>query len=313
MWHDFHKVIELVNLNHPEALALKEAILACPDYQQANILLSKIKPEDELPGNSQEYQAIYFLCKACVDCEKHPKLGVNNASKDAHNAVRVFRSCGNSFNEGLACQATAMIYQKQGKSSMAIAEYHRAIEVFSPCLNLYETESDFDSGHTCRCQIKECEDALNAIEQNIASSSSQPSNQTNQPSKPLWPAASIIFGVRDFAHASRFGKYVMDDDLISEVEIEELVIGGELHHLFAAQTGNHTLTLTKETDYRWLRVAGESMNQAKPTAINPEDYVLADLSRSVNNGDIVIASFRNPPTPEERAGVIKRFGGKDLM
>jgi hypothetical protein len=312
MWQDFRHILESVKLSHPEALALQRAVIICPDYRQADILLSKIKPEDIFPMNSQEYQATYHLCEACVNYERHMKLGLDIASKEAHNAVRIFRSCGNSVNEGLACRVNAMIYLKSGKTSMAIAEYHRAIKVFTPCLGLYEMESDFTSKNTCQCQIKECEEALKKIENNISSSSPETSHQTYQTKNLFWPTARIIFGVYDIAHASLVGKYVMDDDLISQIAIEELLIDGKLHKLFSAQTGNFEFTLASGTDYRWLRVSGESMNQATPTAINPDDYVLADLSHSVNNGDIVIASLLNPPTPEERAGVIKRFGGKEL-
>jgi len=142
-------------------------------------------------------------------------------------------------------------------------------------------------------------------------SASQPSRRKAK-LKPSWPAAYITYGVHDFGHASRVGKYVLDDDPISEIVLDEISINGKFYKLFCAQDGNHELTLTPGKDYRWLCVAGESMNSANPTAIEPGDYVLTDINRNANVGDIVVANLLDPPTPAEHAGVIKRFAGNEL-
>jgi hypothetical protein len=312
MWQEFRGIIKSLKLSHPEAVALQQAIVACTGYQKAESLLGRVKPEEQAPGDSREYRTTYSLCKACVDYESHLKHGLENALEEALDAVRGFRSSGDLLGEGLACRVVATIYQKQGKASMAIAELNRAIEVFTPCLDLFETESDINSKWICQCQISECKEVIKKIELTFASPGTDSSEQAGQSKRPFRPTASIIFGVHDFAHASRVGKYVMDDDLIEEIAIDELSIDGITHKIYPAQKGNSLITLTSGKEYRWLRVAGNSMNQAEPTIIEPGDYVLADLSRMENIGDIVVAGLNNPPTPAERAGVVKRHGGNAL-
>lgn len=307
MWSEFVGIIKAVQVQQPEAVALKTAITSSADHQQADVKLDDMEPEEKSPGDRREYQALYAMCKACVYCESELMLALENALNSAFDAIEGFRCCGNIFNEGLGCRVLGIIYNKQGKTNLAIAEFDRAINIFKQCQKLYESENNFKRKADCERQIHECEKNITKIQKGSSSKSTGSQSFGKHGRRQPWPAARINFHVYDFGHASRVGKYVLDDEPISEIEIEEIVISGEPHKLYCAQEGNYEIILTAEGNYRWFCVAGESMNQAEPTAIQPNDYVLADINRNANIGDIVIANLRNPPTPAERAGVIKRL------
>lgn len=307
MWNEFVGIIKAVQVKQPEAAALKAAITSSTDHQQADIKLDDMEPEEKSSGDCREYQALYALCKACVYYESKLILALENALNSICDAIEGFRCCGNIFNEGLGCRVLGIIYNKQGKTNLAIAEFDRAITIFKQCRDLYESGNDFKREADCERQIHECKKAIEKIRKESSRKGTEAQSIGKYGPKQPWPAARLNFSVYDFGHASRVGKYVLDDEPISEIEIEEIVIGGEPHKLYCAQEGNYEITLTVGGNYRWFCVAGESMNQAEPTAIQPNDYVLADINRNANIGDIVIANLRNPPTPAERAGIIKRF------
>lgn len=311
MWSEFIGLVRAVKLCQPEAKAFQEKIVKYTVTSEARTLLEKMKPEEKTPGDSREYRAFHALCKACI-YEGEQKPALESSLVEALNSERELRSCGNRFNEGVVYQVIGTIYHKLGRISMAMAEFNRAIEVFKLCGETYYSEDNFTDKKECDQHISECKSAIKRIEQDIAPSSAGAQTKNNEAKKQSWPTARIVYGVYDFAHASREGVYVMNDDLINQIGIDELIFDGKIHKIHSAQKGNYEITLTPGKDYRWLRVAGESMNQAGPTSILPDDYVLADINRNANVGDIVIASLQNPPTPAERAGVIKRFGGNEL-
>jgi hypothetical protein len=312
MWSEILGMIKLIKLRQPETISLQKAMVACPDHKIADNLLEKMEPEDNTPSDCREYRAFHALCKSCVHLENKTKPDLVSASAKAQDALRGFRSCGDSFNEGLVCRLFAIICQKQGKTIKAIAEFSRAIDVFTQGLDSYEAENDFQSKAECEKQIHECVEAIKGIDLNSSSSNSGNQTQAQKAKKQTWPTAWIRFGIHDFGQASQHGKYVMDDEQISEMTIGEVTINEVVHKLFSAQTGNSAITFIPGRDYRWLRVKGDSMNRATPTTIEPDDYILAELNRNVNVGDIVVASLLNPPTPAERAGLIKRNGGSEL-
>jgi hypothetical protein len=122
--------------------------------------------------------------------------------------------------------------------------------------------------------------------------------------------AQLIYRVYDIAHASRTGQFVFDDSTINEVIIDTIVIDNLQYSINNVRAGNQIVL--SSGDYRWLKVAGNSMNRAQPVPITPDDYILVDLDQHPEFGDIVVANLRHSPTPAERAGVVKRFCKEEL-
>jgi hypothetical protein len=312
MWSEFVGIIKAVKCREPESEALLMAVLACKEYHEVDGILEDMEPEEKSPGDCREYRAIFTLCKACVYCESNLKLALDTASDEALHAIEGFRCCGNSFNEGLSYRVLGIIYSKHDKKNLSLSEFNRAVKIFKQCAELYESEQNFNRVAECKQQIHDCDKAIQEIKGIKAPSTSDSQPHHTRDNWIQWPPAHIIYQIHDFGHASRVGKYVFDDEPIGEVTIDEIMINGELHKLFSTQFTTPELTLTAGNDYRWLCVTGDSMNNASPTPIESGDYVLADLNRKANNGDIVIAKLLDPPTPTERAGVIKRLAEHSL-
>jgi hypothetical protein len=128
-----------------------------------------------------------------------------------------------------------------------------------------------------------------------------------------WSPARIIYSVRDFGHANQNPEFDMDNNQVGEMSIDAVSFDGVSHTVYNLRQGaGNQIRLTSSGNYRWLKVAGNSMNRSDPIPLEPGDYVLADLDQSPQVGNIVIANLHNPPTPAERAGVIKRYTQKGL-
>ncbi|MDW8227632.1 MAG: S24 family peptidase, partial [Anaerolineales bacterium] len=169
----------------------------------------------------------------------------------------------------------------------------------------YEQENDLQAKRRCDVQIQECNKALKRIESGLPPKSSSHSHAK-------WPSLRLIQHVYDFGHASLVGKFVLEDKPITAVEINQVLIDGKPYELLAVQEDVHAITIPPGHQLFWLKIAGQSMNQASPTPIHEGDYVLIDHNRLPSNGDIVFAQINHPPTPAERAGIIKRLKGSSL-
>jgi hypothetical protein len=121
----------------------------------------------------------------------------------------------------------------------------------------------------------------------------------------------MVYGVFDIGHASRVGKFVLNDDEINQMSVEDINFDDKKHKIFNLRIGNQ-IRMNPAREYRWLRVAGTSMNNSTPIPIEPDDYVLVMFETDPRVGTIVFASLRHPPTPHERCGVIKRYSSEGL-
>jgi hypothetical protein len=131
--------------------------------------------------------------------------------------------------------------------------------------------------------------------------------------KQPWPTARIVYSIRDFGHANQKPEYDLNDDQISEMSIDAISFDGISYTVYNPRKGaGNQIKLNSSGNYRWLKVAGNSMNRASPIPIEPDDYALADLDQEPQFGNIIIANLHNPPTPAEKAGVIKRYTSKGL-
>ncbi len=129
------------------------------------------------------------------------------------------------------------------------------------------------------------------------------------PSTSLFPSSPMIVGVQSFVVAGQSGTFVFDSQREDDGGIEEITFAGIRHRIYNVRNAGMPIFLHARV-YRWLRVTGNSMNQANPIPISNNDYVLVvDTQLSdvqAQYGDIVVASIHSS-TDLERAGVIKRY------
>lgn len=305
MQNEFMRIVRELDLVHPDAIVLREAIERCSDPQNEMLILEKTEPPRKSHSDSQEYRALRSLCRAL---QYYQNSEAGSAVKEAINALDTFRCCGNPFNEGLSRRFLSAMYRAQGDVILEIAELDRARQIFGRCC---EIEECYDKKTSCERQIHECERWIKQAKATLGSVSRASNPDQPKRAQPSRPAGRLVHLVYDIAHASRDGRFVLDDGPVGEMSIAEIEFDDKPHRIYVLREGTE-FTLTTSGDYRWLRVAGESMNQAIPIAIDPDDYILVDLKQEPQTGTIVFASLEEPPTPQERAGVIKRFTREGL-
>ena len=306
MKKEFAGIIKDLEINHPLANNFRRRTLKyCDTHKNAQSLLRTLEfeeKEDDYPYRN----ALYAIFKSCAYDALEHKEAAFEAAKDA---LAGFRNCGNDFNEALAHLFLGLLYKAHEADHLALPEFDKANKLFTICRDLYNAESNFGKEAQCDLYVKKIMKTRESFEAKEISTILHPPIAKVLSS--LWKRARLIFGVYDIGHASYVGKFVFEDTVLGAVEVEQVVIAGKTYNLHNYRGGTE-IAITSGGDYRWLKVAGISMNKAKPIPIEPDDYVLADLKLAHQPRDIVIANLHNPPTPEERAGVIKRFTLKGL-
>lgn len=289
MNNDLSEIIKMLEINHPAAVELREnALKLCSTRKGAQELIKQLEKESEVGEcNYQGYFALCTLFKAWA----RAILNKSDSLLESHNALKEFRTCGNDFNEALINWFLGIIYQNHGHEQQAISAFEEACKLLTYRMDLSESESDFEKASTCRKSINEIKAGYET---------------RSVPITPNPVNACLVYGVYDMACASSSGRFVFDDIQISELSIDQISFDEVPHIIFNLRPGKQVV-LGTQSDYRWLRVTGNSMNQAKPVAIQDKDYILVDLNQVPQIGNIVVARLRNPPTPEERAGVVKRY------
>jgi hypothetical protein len=309
MQSEFVGIIRALALTHPEVDALRQqSLAACATNADPVELLENFEADERDSGVCQEYQAFSALCKASLLAGNDDLDGAIN---EANKALEEFRFCGNSFNEGLSHRFFGLIYFQQDKENQAISELARAKKIFKSCVQTYAAESKYARKADAEKQIFECDKLIERIKNPSADAGASDRPASKGFSKKSWPTASMVYGVYDVGHASKVGRFVLEDDQISEMSIEDVRFDDKKHKIYNLHIGSQ-IRLHPSGEYRWLRVVGNSMNRATPIPIDPEDYVLVDFKVNPQPGNIIFASFCNPPTPAERAGVIKRLSGEGL-
>jgi hypothetical protein len=300
-------IIEALSIDNRFGVSLRQLVLSSCDTQpKARALLNELE-HDEKEGEYQTNSGLYALFKSCAYDELKEKISSINSAKDA---VSKFGNRGDDFNEALAQWFTGILYKEYGEEHLAVPEFEDAIKRLARCSECYASESKYKNKKDCELYIDKITRSLRVLETRTTSKSVPTSTSSGVSSR--WNKARLIFRVYDVGHASKVGKFTLDDPIDSKVEIDQVVIEDRPYYLYNCRGGTE-IQLTSNGDYRWVKVVGESMNKAVPMPIEPDDYVLVDVNLPPDKGLIVFASLRNPPTSAERAGIIKRYSSKGFI
>jgi len=302
---DFIEIIRRLRLHDPAAANLQGRIpsLRITAQTARSILNQYASLENDNEDPNLEFQALSKL--VCILANQ--QLGEQEtATAIADEALDVSRWIGDDFNEALVHWFLGRLHRNGGDQSRALTELSEALRLLESCAVLYESESDYKKHEECGTlgrKIRQDLNSIRAIEKN------KRNDGTTHP--PRYPRANLVYGVFDVGHASTVGRFIFDDECIGQLVIESVKFNDIPHHFHHLRAGNE-VQLTSSGDYRLLRIEGDSMDQSTPIPIEPGDYILADLALTPQYGQIVIADLANPPTPQERACVIKRFTNKGL-
>ncbi len=317
MSEDITETLGKLQTEDPSLALMRERIVLCSSQHNANSMeLRAVKDEllqrYRLPScekfHNQAFYAVligmaYFFLQEKQEAVNWFETGICQ-----------FRNLGEVWNQCITLKIQGFAFQSDSEPYQAICAFEEAQHLLMQEIHIHENDYALDF----QGLITNLDDLVrnarlsptrNKPFRKPVSRTSPKVSQANQ----AWQSARIIYSIRDFGHANQNPKYDMNDDQISEMSIDAISFDGVSHTVYNLRRGaGSQIKLTSSGNYRWLKVAGTSMNRASPISIEPGDYVLADLDQEPQINNIVIASLHNPPTPEEKAGVIKRYTSKGL-
>lgn len=88
--------------------------------------------------------------------------------------------------------------------------------------------------------------------------------------------------------------------------VDEIILEDKPHEIYSVKSNDHIITLTSDKEYAWAKVSGNSMNDAKPTSILEDDFVLFYKSGTADHHSIVIASHAEDKSAGNQH-VVKRY------
>jgi SOS-response transcriptional repressor LexA len=286
---------------------LKRIIASCSSNGKTEEAINELIKKTDVYGNDARTCENVPFCNLLISFAYWRWGDRTRAGKYAEEAATQFNRCGNQWNRALSIWGKAVVYQ-DSSSEQAITEYKSAYKLFSTIANNANFKG-FHDRFNCSKKITTLINEKIIELESRPSESQRPTSSSNvnqKKNKPHLPSARIVHGVYDIGHASANGVYVMDDEQISEISIDSIEFDEITHKVFNVREGNQ-IVLGSGGNYHWLKVAGNSMNLAKPVSIEPEDFVLVDVNLAPETGNIVFARLKAPPVPAERAGVIKRY------
>jgi hypothetical protein len=304
--------LERLHTEDPSLLVMRERLLhsigqSTTDSNKLSALLDDMLNRYRMPSCQNFHnQAFYAVLIASTYLNLEEQKEAVNWYETAECQ---FRNQGEVWNQGITLKILGLAYMSAAEQYLAVCTFEKAQHLLSQEIRLHKN----DYGPDYQREISDLDVCIKKARQIPTQSKKpqQPSNRTSpkfHQANPAWSPARIIYSVRDFGHANHDPEFDMGDDQISEMSIDAISFDGISHTVYNLRRGaGNQIKLNSSGKYRWLKVAGNSMNRAVPIPLEPGDYVLADLDQEPQIGNIIIANLHNPPTPAERAGVIKRY------
>jgi hypothetical protein len=314
---DIKETLDKLHSGDPSLLSMQKRLLhsigqPITDSDSLRALLDELQKRYQLPSCQNFHnQAFYaaLIGSTHFFMEEH-----QDAANWFQTAECQFRNQGEVWNQCITLKILGLAYLSSAEQYQAICAFEKAQHLLSQEIRLNKNEYSLDYQE----QISDLDELIKQARQIAVKSKKAPqpgihaSRKFNQ-ANPAWSPARIIYSVRDFGHANQNPEFDMGDEQISEMSIDAISFDGISHMVYNLRRGaGNQIKLNSSGNYRWLKVAGHSMNRADPIPLEPGDYVLADLDQEPQIGNIVIANLHNPPTPAERAGVVKRYLRKGL-
>ena len=282
------------------------------DSKELDTLMEELRQRYQLPScqnfHNQAFYAV-LIGTAYFILDEH---------RDAINWLETadcqFRNQGETWNQCIGLIILGLAYQSADEQYQAICAFEKAQHLLLQEIRIHKNDYGLDyQGLISNLDIMIRNARQNPTRKKTAKKTDIHVLPKISKANQAWSPARIIYSVRDFGHANQNPEYDMNEDQISEMSIDAISFDGVGHTVYNLRRGaGNQIKLTSSGNYRWLKVAGNSMNHASPVPIEPGDYALADLDQEPQIGNIVIANLHNPPTPVERAGVIKRYTRKGL-
>jgi tetratricopeptide (TPR) repeat protein len=285
-------------------------------------LHEEIEKADCLHCNAQPF-CRYYLAFAYLNIEK-----VDDATRMAMEAIEGFHMRGLDWNQAMAYWLLGLIHLQKGSSNLAQRSLERALSILNPMVRDLKTESDYKKASECEKYIGQIHEELNEarlapihhIDQPPASDST---TNTVTPSS-VYAASDDIFHapkgyilipwipIYEDVQAGANGLIWVDPPNREKTELHQVFLQGKQCNIYPNHMGSCRITINSERHYAWAKVRGHSMEQATPTSIQEDDYVLFYKTNSSDIDNIVIVA-QFIPDPNADSYMVKQFDRKDNM
>jgi len=316
MWDLLEFVLDNLEIEDQATKDIRDQIKGVRGNKElANKLSVQLDREAQLNNCTQcpsRHFHAFFL--ACI----HYEIGaIVQTQSYIKRAIRDFNRMGSRWNELLAIWVNGEIYMGLGRFMPARQALEHTVEMLQKKAQVFRRKDQYEKREECFQHIAKIRSRLMnpagnwegkpVKKRKKAKTTQQPFSHHNK--RPSWRRSQIIFPVQSQIRAGTEGDFIFECQPDLDAVLDELVFNGKTHYFYNIREEGNPIILNPRV-YRWFRIDGNSMNQARPVSIMDGDYILAiDLYMSnmdVRIGDIVIANLHNP-LQNERAGVLKKY------
>jgi tetratricopeptide (TPR) repeat protein len=234
------------------------------------------------------------------------RLGENDtAIRELETANQHFRNQDEAWNSIVGRAMFGSVCEASGKHHLALREYQKALDILiNDYIRLRPTE-----------YVEKASIFKNLLQDQIECCSS-PHPKTPPPKSARSSARLTIpwLQTAQYPHVYADPKAPVLGESFERngASVDEIILEGKPYQIYSSRHGDNLITLTSERQYLWAKVAGNSMNAAKPVPIVEGDFVLLYNSNDANHGTIVVASLPDNSGSGDQL-VVKRYSKTNRM
>jgi tetratricopeptide (TPR) repeat protein len=303
MREDLRRILD--TLDHKNQITIylqRDAISMVEEKLSPSQFLDKIKKERENYGDCLRCNGRPFCCFFLAFA--HLKLeDVRQAKLQVTEAIEGFSIRGINWNQAMSHWLLGMILLQEGKNDSAEHSLQKALGILVKLLEDFKLESNYQRAQKCEEHISHIQKALRGISDNARKKTASPVGPVPAPDNTATHSEASSTENTAFitipwipvykqveVEASSNGPIWVKPDIKGKSELAEVYIEGTCHTIHAVRHSDKRMSLTQGKQYGWVKVHGQSMNNAKPTPIQDDDFVLFYESDWPDTNEIVIVS-----------------------
>ena len=270
-----------------------------PAHNFIDDLKNEMKSADCLHCGAQPFCRLYMALM-------YYKLGILVDAKNfTEEAILAFRIAAINWNEALSYWLMGILFLEEHENSLAERMLERALEVFHPKIHELQQESDYTQANLGKNCVAHIEQTLaearipyiTPTKITIPSPAPLPAPAPTPRIDVLTPVAEgyIVLPwipIFEDIQAGANGLIWIDPPNREKTELHQVVLQGTPCSIHPIHKGDHRVVINSERRYAWARVRGHSMEEATPTPICENDYVLFYRADSADNDSIVVVAQR---------------------
>jgi hypothetical protein len=285
-------------------------------------LSDEIKKADCLHCNAQPF-CRFYLAFAYLNIEK-----VGDATHLATEAIEGFHMRGLNWNQAMTLWFLGLIQLQEENKNLSLRSLELALSILTPMVRDLKAESNYKKAFECEICIEQIHNDLNeahliplpninhttmqVIKTDPVSTSYISTTSDNITAAPEGYIQIPWLPIYEDVEAGTNGIIWIDSPNHEKTELHQVFLQGKQCNVYPAHMGSRRVVINNERQYAWAKVHGHSMEQATPTSIREDDYVLFYKTNTADIDHIVIvAQFL--PGPNDESYMVKRFDLEDNM